>query len=744
MINKALQNKNLNLLENQHELLILNKLKELSLPFVNGDDLFVDELCSSTKRLPLFINRADLFVDELCSSTKRLPPFVNEDDLFVDELCSSTKRLPLFINRVEPSYRSSDNNIKSEFPVYNITGKMDSITKTKSNNSRLFFKINPLFINRDHPLFINRDHPVSGYCLSTKKIGGYQNQPLTELILKQPYFFSNNPINLLFSIDDFLFEFTPKQPQRRKSSEFQQQLKERKKLDIFYGHLSKKQLKNLLYQSKSSPGYFSANFFSILERRLDVLLYRTGLVKNILTARQLISHKKILVNNQILNIASYQVNPGDIIAIKSNKNKKIHSFKIDKVHNSETINFQAPLSEMIRRKFRKRRSHFTISPNFVYKLQINSGIQNFQNNKKKKTLHNFIRLLLTKVKKRALLLFMNSMNSVNKEQDGLFSKNKYTRVHFSPIKYVDFEIDIKTSIFPFGQTSTFGNYQNIINFHLYRENNWTLLFFKPLLSTQAKAFFYKSIQRLSGDKKPFFQNKYTRFLHLLEKYSDLHASSGLHSRIHKKESVFVSEQSSETKRSPLKNGATIPYKNTNFSGKKDTNKWKNDHGSEKRVGFLSSKKQSNALKSWKRKFSNSCIMQKDYFVKNSSISTPKRIGGFSIFKLKENSLYRNIVYKTLLQMHSDFLYYGCIASFLPSKRKSNKKTINTLLTLKLKKHITKKRSRKQIQRALRFCAIKPMHVEVSYSMSTAIFLYSPQRLSFPYYIDVDLISRSFR
>ena len=64
--------------------------------------------------------------------------------------------------------------------------------------------------------------------------------------------------------------------------------------------------------------------------------------------------------------------------------------------------------------------------------------------------------------------------------------------------------------------------------------------------------------------------------------------------------------------------------------------------------------------------------------------------------------------------------------------------------LKLKKHLIKKRSRRNILRALRISVIKPIHIEVSYNMSTAILLYSPQRLSFPFYIDVDLISRSFR
>ena len=53
------------------------------------------------------------------------------------------------------------------------------------------------------------------------------------------------PINLLFSIDQFIFEFSKKTYQQKKSGEFFQQLKERKKLSLFYGHLTKKQLINL-------------------------------------------------------------------------------------------------------------------------------------------------------------------------------------------------------------------------------------------------------------------------------------------------------------------------------------------------------------------------------------------------------------------------------------------------------------------------------------------------------------------
>jgi ribosomal protein S4 len=601
MINKTIQNKKLEQVQNssrnlkQHQLFIINKLKLLS-----NSDVY-------------FKNR------------------INSDFPFSSFLQS--KKEPLSKNRIH----------STQYSLHKLNTEI---------------RIGIVLPTKTEPKLQNNLKNTNSSCsfLQSKKEIQSKKETLKKSINSKwfNYFFYNNPINLLFSIDQFLFEFAKKQPQRRKSSEFKQQLKERKKLTLFYGHLSKKQLKNLLSQSKCYQGYFSKNFFSILERRLDVLLYRSGLVKNIITARQLISHKKIMVNNQILNIASYQVNPGDIIAIKSNKKNEIVS----------------SLWETIGTKFRKRHSRFTISKNFVYKLQ---NIKNFQNYKQKKIVKNYIRLLLTKVEKRA-------------------------------------HLKIKISSFAF---SSF--IQSINTTTLNKRENFTLLKLKPLLSKQAKYFLLMGIQKnyLSLDRKPIFQNKYMRFLNLLERYIFLDITS---------KSITVNPEIS------IKNQQKS--KNTFFYGKKNTGK------------LSSSSTKSIYNVPGKRTLSSSTSTQKNYFPKNSS-------------RKRSIAIYRNIVYKTLLQMHSHFLYSTSFGFFLESKpqfsvfseRKKNniqKKIINTVLTLKLKKHITKKRSRKQILRALRVCVLKPMHIEVSYSLSTAILLYSPQRLSFPFYIDVDLILRSFR
>lgn len=124
------------------------------------------------------------------------------------------------------------------------------------------------------------------------------------------------PVNLLFSIDQFLFEFSKKTYQQKKTGEFFQQLKERKKLSLFYGHLTRKQIIHLFSRVQKTKGSFSKNIFSVLERRLDVVIFRSGLTKTIPEARQFIKHRKVLVNSTPVTISSYLVNPGDTISMK--------------------------------------------------------------------------------------------------------------------------------------------------------------------------------------------------------------------------------------------------------------------------------------------------------------------------------------------------------------------------------------------------------------------------------------------
>ena len=190
-----------------------------------------------------------------------------------------------------------------------------------------------------------------------------------------PYVYPKSPLNLLFSIDQFFFEFTKKFPQRKRISEFKLQLKERKKFSLFYGSLSKKQLSKIFYQSNLYKGHSSKKVLSLLERRLDIILFRSNFVKNIITARQLISHKKILVNSQLISSPSYLLKPGDIISIIPQDLSKIGSKIIE--------------SSKLKRKTQD--SSTFVTPNTLKNWSLSYSIVSKQN------LHGFLKLLSNEI-----------------------------------------------------------------------------------------------------------------------------------------------------------------------------------------------------------------------------------------------------------------------------------------------------------------------------------------------------------
>ncbi len=107
---------------------------------------------------------------------------------------------------------------------------------------------------------------------------------------------------------------SPKSATQLKSI-FRFQLQETKKLSLLYGNLSRKQIKKICHQAHTvSSDAFTESVFCLLERRLDVVLFRAGFCKSIFQARQWIHHKKIDINGRILTIPGYQCNPGDIIS----------------------------------------------------------------------------------------------------------------------------------------------------------------------------------------------------------------------------------------------------------------------------------------------------------------------------------------------------------------------------------------------------------------------------------------------
>ena len=93
------------------------------------------------------------------------------------------------------------------------------------------------------------------------------------------------------------------------------QLREKQKLRNMYG-LMERQFHNYYVEAARQKGSSGENLLTLLECRLDNVVYRMGFGSTRAEARQLVSHRAILVNGQSVNVASYQVKPGDIITVR--------------------------------------------------------------------------------------------------------------------------------------------------------------------------------------------------------------------------------------------------------------------------------------------------------------------------------------------------------------------------------------------------------------------------------------------
>jgi len=102
---------------------------------------------------------------------------------------------------------------------------------------------------------------------------------------------------------------------RRKQSEYAIQLMEKQKAKYTYGVLEK-QFANLFDKASRRSGITGEILLQLLEARLDNLVYRLGIAPTRRAARQLVSHKHITINGEIVNIPSYHVLPGDVVAVR--------------------------------------------------------------------------------------------------------------------------------------------------------------------------------------------------------------------------------------------------------------------------------------------------------------------------------------------------------------------------------------------------------------------------------------------
>jgi small subunit ribosomal protein S4 len=102
---------------------------------------------------------------------------------------------------------------------------------------------------------------------------------------------------------------------RGRLSDYGTQLREKQKVRRIYGVLER-QFRNYYKEAARLKGATGENLLQLLEGRLDNVVYRMGFGSTRAEARQLVSHKAIMVNGQTVNVASFQVNPGDVVAVR--------------------------------------------------------------------------------------------------------------------------------------------------------------------------------------------------------------------------------------------------------------------------------------------------------------------------------------------------------------------------------------------------------------------------------------------
>jgi len=138
----------------------------------------------------------------------------------------------------------------------------------------------------------------------------------TDLFLKS----ARRPIG-----DKVKFDSKPGQHGRTsgtRTSDFGLQLREKQKVKRMYGILER-QFRRYFAEAERRKGNTGANLLLLLESRLDNVVYRMGFGSTRAEGRQLVSHKAITVNGEVVNIASYLVKVGDVVAVREKSKKQL-------------------------------------------------------------------------------------------------------------------------------------------------------------------------------------------------------------------------------------------------------------------------------------------------------------------------------------------------------------------------------------------------------------------------------------
>jgi small subunit ribosomal protein S4 len=118
-----------------------------------------------------------------------------------------------------------------------------------------------------------------------------------------------------------------------RSSDYGIQLRAKQRMKFYYGNISERQFFNTFVLASKLKGDVSENFISLLESRLDAVVYRANFVPTVFAARQFVNHKHVTVNGKVVNIPSYRVKIGDLVQVRE-KSRKL-AIVIDSIQKME-------------------------------------------------------------------------------------------------------------------------------------------------------------------------------------------------------------------------------------------------------------------------------------------------------------------------------------------------------------------------------------------------------------------------
>lgn len=103
---------------------------------------------------------------------------------------------------------------------------------------------------------------------------------------------------------------------RKKLTGYGEQLIAKQLLRGYYGNITERQFRKIYKEADRRRGDTGENLVGLLESRLDAVVYRAKFVPSVFAARQFVSHKHVTVNGKVVNIPSYVVKPGDVVAVR--------------------------------------------------------------------------------------------------------------------------------------------------------------------------------------------------------------------------------------------------------------------------------------------------------------------------------------------------------------------------------------------------------------------------------------------